>query len=87
MKTYFKALGFDIWESVTTGYTNEVGKESSENNAKAKDVILSGLSDSQIVKVMKCTSAKHICDKIQNIMKRDPLIVLAMNQRQNKHDF
>jgi hypothetical protein len=31
MKTYLMALGFDIWESVTTGYTNEARKESSEN--------------------------------------------------------
>jgi hypothetical protein len=27
MKTYLMALRFGIWESVTTGYTNEVGKE------------------------------------------------------------
>jgi hypothetical protein len=67
MKTYLKALGFGIWESVKTGYTDDVGKESSENNEKAIDVILSGLSDYEIVKVMKCTSTKHIWDKLQNI--------------------
>jgi len=43
MQTYLKALGFDIWESVTTDYTNEVGNESSKNNEKEIDVILSGL--------------------------------------------
>jgi len=58
MKVYLKALGFGIWKSVTTGYTNEVGKESSENNAKVIDVILSGLPDSKTVKVMKCKSTK-----------------------------
>jgi hypothetical protein len=34
MNTYLRSLGFGIWESVTTGYIDEVGKESSENNAK-----------------------------------------------------
>jgi hypothetical protein len=52
MKTYLMALGFGIWESVTTGYTYEVGKESSEHNAKEIDVILSGLSYYETVKVM-----------------------------------
>jgi hypothetical protein len=67
MKTYLKALRFGILESVTTGYTDEVGKESSENNSKAINVILSGLLYSEIVKVMKCTSTKKIWDKLQNI--------------------
>jgi hypothetical protein len=67
MKIYFQALGFDIWESITIGYTYEVGKESSENNEKEIDSILSGLSDSETVKVMKCTSSKNIWDKLQKI--------------------
>jgi hypothetical protein len=66
-KDYLKALGFGIWESVKTGYTDDVRKDSSENNEKEIDVILSVLSYSNIFKVMKCTSAKQIWDKIQNI--------------------
>jgi hypothetical protein len=70
MKTYLMALRFGIWESVTTCYTNETTKESSENNAKETNVILSVLSDYDIVEVMQCTSAKHILEKIQNIYEK-----------------
>jgi hypothetical protein len=52
MKTYLMALGFGIWERVTTCYIDEVRKESSEHNVKEIDVILSGLSDYETVKVM-----------------------------------
>jgi hypothetical protein len=67
MKKYLKVLGFDIWELVTTGYTNEVGKESSENNEKEIDLILSGLLDYDTFKVIKCTLAKQILDKLKNV--------------------
>jgi hypothetical protein len=67
MKIYLKDLGFGIWESITTSYTDEFGKDSSERNAKTIDAILSGLSNSKFVKVMKCTSVKQIWDKLQNI--------------------
>jgi hypothetical protein len=67
MMIYLWDLGFNIWESVTTGYIDKVGKESSENNEKEIEVILSCLLDSDIVKVMKCPIAKHIWDKLQNI--------------------
>jgi hypothetical protein len=66
MKISLKALGFGIWEPVTTYYTDEVGKESSEKNAKEIYVILSGLSYFETIKVIKCTSTKQIWDKIQN---------------------
>jgi hypothetical protein len=56
-----------VWDSVKIGYTDDVGKDSSENNEKTINVILSGLSYFEIVKVMKCTSNKHIWDKLQNI--------------------
>ena len=67
MKKYLKALGFGIWESIKIGYTDYVGKESRENNEKEIKVILSGLQDSNIVKLMKCTIDKQIWDKLQNI--------------------
>jgi len=34
MRIYFQALGFGILESITTGYTDKVVRESSENNEK-----------------------------------------------------
>jgi hypothetical protein len=67
MHTYLMALGFGISGSVTTGYTNEVVKESSEHNAKTLDAILSGLLDSNTINIMQCTSIKQIWDKLQNI--------------------
>jgi hypothetical protein len=65
MNMYLKSLGFGILELVTTCYTAEARKDSSESYAKEIDVMLSGLSDSVKVKVMKCTSGKQIWDKIQ----------------------
>jgi hypothetical protein len=55
MKTYLMALGFGIWESVRMGYIDEVVKKSREYNEKTIDVILSGLADFEIVKLMQCT--------------------------------
>jgi hypothetical protein len=86
IRIYFQALGFGIWESITTGYTDKDEKESCENNEKTIEVILSGLSDYDIVKVMKCKPTKSIWDKTQNIiMKRDMMIILVVSQRQKKH--
>jgi hypothetical protein len=79
MKTYLRALGFDIWESITIGYTNEDGKESSETNVKSIDVILSGLSDYETFKVMKCTTTKHIWNKLQNIYEERYSDVVVVN--------
>jgi hypothetical protein len=67
MRIYLQALGFGMWESIPTGYTDKDEKESSENNEKSMEVILSGLLDYEIVKVMKFTTTKQICDKLQNI--------------------
>jgi hypothetical protein len=64
MKTYLMALGFGIWESITTSSAYEARKESSEQNEKAINVILSGLSYFETVKVMQCTSSKYIWDKL-----------------------
>jgi hypothetical protein len=64
---YWKALGFFISEFIKIGYIDDARTESSEKNENKIEVILSGLLDSKIVKVMKCTSTKQIWDKIQNI--------------------
>jgi hypothetical protein len=92
MRIYLQALGFCIWESVTIGYTDKDGKESSEKNEKEIEVILSGLLDYEIVKVMKCTTTKQIWDKLQNIIKRDPVkiylsIIIVLCQRQKKNNL
>jgi hypothetical protein len=54
-------LGFDIWESIVTGYTtptSAVRENPSENNAKSMNAILCGLSEFEFVKLMHCRSKK-----------------------------
>jgi hypothetical protein len=47
--------------------TDATGKNPSEHNAKAMNVILIGLSKSKFVKVMHCKLEKDIWNRIQNI--------------------
>jgi hypothetical protein len=42
-----------------------------ENNSKAKNAVLNGLSDTIFTKVAPCKSSKEIWDKIQNIYEGD----------------
>jgi hypothetical protein len=42
-----------------------------ENNSKAKNALLNGLSDTVFTKVAHCKSAKEIWDKLQNIYEGD----------------
>lgn len=72
------ALGFGICQSFAIGYkapmtppTNAIAKKPSENNAKAMNAILCGLSESEFVKVMHCESKKEIWDELQNIYEDD----------------
>ena len=76
MKTYIKAQVFEIWQSIVDGYTtpvvpptNDKAVKLSENNSKAINALLNGLSDMVFTKVAHCKSAKEIWDKLQNIMK------------------
>jgi hypothetical protein len=43
----------------------------SENNSKAKNVLLNGLSEMVFTKVAHCKSTKDIWDKLQNIYEGD----------------
>lgn len=65
MITYLSTLGFDIWDSVKSGYTipstpsiNSIDKKLFENYYKAQNAIMSGLVDSELVKVMGWTTTK-----------------------------
>jgi hypothetical protein len=78
MKTYVQAQGFEVWKSVVDGYkeptvppTNDNGKKLSLNNSKATNALLNGLCDSVYTKVIHCSSAKEIWDKLQNIYEGD----------------
>ena len=58
MRTYLMSLGADVWEVVDTGYTKPTVLATRDDklefsfNAKAMKVILSGLAESEYVKVM-----------------------------------
>ena len=78
MKSYIQAQGFEIWKSVVDGYitptippTNEKAVKLSQNNYKAKNALLNGLSETVFTKVAHCISAKEIWDKLQNIYEGD----------------
>ena len=76
MKAYIQ--GFQVWQSIVDGYTAPVVPPTSdkevklgENNSKAKNSLLNGLSDMVFTKVGHCKSTKEISDKLQNIYEGD----------------
>jgi hypothetical protein len=78
MNTYIQAHGFQVWQSIVDGYTalavpptNDKALKLGENNSKAKNALLNGLSDRVFTKVAHCKSAKEIWDKLQNIYEGD----------------
>jgi hypothetical protein len=78
MKTYIQAQGFQVWQSIVDRYTtpivppkNDKVVKLGENNSKAIDALLNGLSDTIFTKVAHCKSAKDIWDKLRNIYEGD----------------
>jgi hypothetical protein len=51
--------------------TNDKAVKLGENNSKAINALLNGLSDTVFTKVAHCKSAKEIWDKLQNIYEGD----------------
>jgi hypothetical protein len=87
MKTYIQAHGFQVWQSIVDGYTtptvpstNDKAVKLCENNSKATNALLNGLSDMVFTKVAHCKSAKKIWDKLQNIYKGDTKVKVAKLQ-------
>ncbi|XP_043699838.1 uncharacterized protein LOC122650492 [Telopea speciosissima] len=81
MQTYLRSLSYDVWMSVETGYTLVEGpltenaqKKAYENDSKAQNALMSGLVDSDLVKVMGCTTAKQIWDKLCSVHEGDAKI-------------
>jgi hypothetical protein len=67
MKTYIQAHGFEIWQSFVDGYivptvppTNEKTVKLSQNNPKATNALLNGLSETIFTKVPHFKSTKDI---------------------------
>jgi hypothetical protein len=78
MKTYIQAQGFEIWQSIVDGYTvptvpptNDKAVKLGQNNSKATNALLNGLSETIFTKVAHCKSAKEIWDKLRNIYEGD----------------
>ena len=78
MKTYIQAHGFQVWQSIVDGYTTPAVPPTSvkavklgENNSKAINALLNGLSDMVFTKVSHCKSANEIWDKLRNIYEVD----------------
>jgi hypothetical protein len=67
MKTYIQAHGFQFWKSIVDGYTTRIVPPTNdkvvklgENNSKATNTLLNGLSNTIFTKVAHCKSAKKI---------------------------
>lgn len=63
--------GFDVYMSLVNEYTPPLqpitdpnGKEAFENNAKAMNAILCGLSEFEFVKIMQCDSTHAMWEKL-----------------------
>jgi hypothetical protein len=74
VKTYLMALGVDIWYSVVNGYVipNNAPTDPNEKNlmscnSKARHVILAALAPTIASKVMGCSTAKDVWDKLKSI--------------------
>ena len=70
MRTYLMSLGADVWEVVETGYAKPVLLASKDDkieftfNSKAMNAILSGLAETEFVKVMHLDSIIEMWDKL-----------------------
>ena len=71
MKTYFMSLGPDVWALVVWGYvvqkdipSNSEEKKQYWDHSKALNTLQSSLSKKVLVKVLICTSAKQLWDKL-----------------------
>lgn len=87
MQIYLGSLGVDVWESVVTDYipfaTGDLDvnqKRELGNNLKALNAIQSGLSNSELAKVMDCDTAKQVWDRLQSVYEGDDKIKKAKLQ-------
>lgn len=87
MQAYLCSLGYDVWQCVEHGYTmpstpleDATSKKLFENDSRAKNALMCGLSNSELVKIMHCKSSKEIWDKLQSIHEGDAKIKEAKLQ-------
>jgi hypothetical protein len=73
VKTYLTTLGVDIWYLVVNGYVTPNNSPTDPNeknimscNSKSKHVIIGALAPTIASKVMGCSTAKEIWDKLKS---------------------
>ena len=80
MRVYLQAQGANVWRIIVNTYdipgnppTDAPSPERKhyEDNSKAMNAILSGLTEIVFLKVMHCETAKEIWDKLKNIYEGD----------------
>jgi hypothetical protein len=76
MKTYIQAQGFQVWQSIVDGYTaptvpptNEKAVKLGENNSKAINALLNGLSDTILLKLHIVNLLKRFGTSFEIFMK------------------
>ena len=73
MHVYLEVEGIDVWKSVLTRYTppkkvkTTTRKEVKKNNSMAMEAILEGLTDIQKKKIGKCSSAKELWLRLEQL--------------------
>ena len=72
MKCHLMSLGYEVWRSVEIEYEvpkyvpiDEGEQIQYEANAKALNVIFSGITHSEFVKFMQCKNSKHAWEKLK----------------------
>ena len=71
MEVYLLAQGYEVWDTVQNGFTSttdEQGKKNLVNDAKAKNIIISGLIESAYHKVLGCKTAKNVWESLRIYM-------------------
>jgi hypothetical protein len=83
----YTGTGISSLTIIVDGYTapavppsNEKAVKLGENNFKAINALLNGLSDTVFTKVAHCKFAKEIWDKLQNIYEGDSKVKIAKLQ-------
>ena len=81
MKVYLQAQGADVWKMIVNTYdiptnppTDGQAVKLYEENSKAMNAILSGLTETLFVKVIHCETTKEIWDMLRNIYEGDDKI-------------
>ena len=80
------SLGIEVWVVEELGYapkdigTEKEAKQYFISNAKAMNALLSGLSESEFIKLMHNKTAKEIWDTLENIHEGDTEVKMAKLQ-------